>query len=133
MSRRIIFITLSVPVFALCGMFIMVLAYLSCSESYNPFVPYADTRFAAGYTAEKFDRVKPGMSHDEVYTLLGQPLIIDTLLNGKGISLWYSDDGKLYHEGHQNSLVNDFAWYSVSILLNREGRVIDIFKGWQYD
>ncbi len=129
-----LFIVLSAPVFIAFGILIVVAAYFTCMEGYNPFAPYADTRFAPGYTAEKFAAVKPRMTTEQVKQLLGEPLITDTALNGRTFSFWYSDDGGLYHGNKgKYALIRDFAWYSTMVLFDSKGRVTEVYKSWEYD
>lgn len=61
-------------------------------ESYCVLYPGIDTRYATGFSEEKFARIRPGMTRSEVIHLVGEPLgAPGTLL----ASRWsYTQDGK---------------------------------------
>jgi hypothetical protein len=50
-----------------------------------------DTRFAAGYTDAAFERVQPGMTHEDVRALLGIPLEAYFAYDNPRCRMWLAD------------------------------------------
>jgi len=117
-------------------MFTFVLGQIPLSEGKHPFDPYIDTQFAVNYTPENFDKVKIGMSINEAMNVVGEPLYkdqsYDDTLNTR---YHYTGDGKLLNatKDHGQSGYGDFAWYLSALEVDRNGRIIEIDKGWCYD
>jgi hypothetical protein len=82
----------------------------SSSEIHFPLSPYIDTVFADNFSWEKFDKVKEGMTQEQVKSILGEPLDRSNygINNPDGICWRYSKDGKL-------SPFADFSYYLVQV------------------
>jgi len=105
------------------GLPIMVLVFLTVgsgwSEGYCLWFPHIDTVKAPGYTAEKWDAVRVGMSRDEVRSVLGEPL-------GVSDKAWqYTRDGR--------SPVLDFAWEMKKLYFSPDGSVTSKQSRWFFD
>ena len=96
----------------------------TCSgvESYCYVYPSIDTRYAHGFSEEKFAEVRAGMSMDEVITLLGQPYHSGS---GRNSVRWsYTQDGKCSWA--------DWAWLGREIVF-KDGRVVERVSRIYYD
>jgi len=112
------------------------LGYFTLMEGKHIFDPYIDTEFAEYYSPEKFEKIKVGMTIDEAYTIIGEPLYkeqgyIDTL----NTCYHYTGDGKLSRVTKDNGQndYDDFAWYRSILKVDDTNKIIDINKGWNYD
>jgi len=100
-------------------------------EQVFPLAPGIDTEFSAGYSDEKYDRIKPSMSEKEVIALLGQPFSIDSLNEdwrkkyNSYYMMSYSKDGAC--------CFGDFAWMIRNISLDSNRRVVRAAKSVAYD
>lgn len=114
---------------------VFLFGYISTGESYCWFKPYIDTKFAKNYTPQKFEMIKIGMSKNEVYQLIGEPLAIEEVgYNILKKELIYTRDGLLNELAEKKGKVGaDFAWYSSNVILNEENQVIEIHKFWSND
>jgi hypothetical protein len=92
-------------------------------EAYCFFYPSIDTKYASQYTEEAFDRIRTGMTTNEVSMLLGRPLGVASNQDGSQ-SWWFTGDGKC--------LFGDFAWLGREVQI-REGKVSGAFKSIFYD
>lgn len=102
-------------------------------EGYNIFNPYIDTEFGENYSPEKFDKILPNFTKEEVLKTLGQPLFIhkDTLTNETQFT--YTNDGYLKRRTNRSYDIGDFAWYRSDVYFDSTGKIIKIDKGWSYD
>ena len=90
-------------------------------ESYFYLYPAIDTRFAPGYSETAFEKVKVGMTKDEVLSLLGPPFDPGTV----GQNRWhYSQDGACFWA--------DWAWLSRAVLF-KDDRVVEKIARVYYD
>src|SRR5690606_16119985 len=90
--------------------------------------PYIDTNFSELYHPKKFDKIKIGMSKNEVTTIIGNPLSIS------GNTYYFTDDGKAFSKRKfSESGYFDYAWYRSNVTFDSLGKVIYIDKGWSYD
>jgi outer membrane protein assembly factor BamE (lipoprotein component of BamABCDE complex) len=92
------------------------------SESYFWPYPSIDTKYAPGFSEEKFGQIKVGMSQDEVFALLGKPLGVQPF--SEGTRFFYSEDGA--------APIGDFAWLGRLIDV-KDGKVTKIIKQVFYD
>ena len=101
------------------SLFLLLLAF-SAIESYFPFDPDIDTRFAPGYSEEAFTSLQVGMSKEEVLQRLGPPL------SGQASRTWYySTDGACPWW--------DFAWLARNVEFDEEGRIAALITGIRRD
>jgi hypothetical protein len=104
-------------------------------EGYNILAPYKGTNFSENYSPDEFDKIKLGMSIDEVKAIIGNPMYIsqDTLPN-KTVEIFYeyTDDGSSNDFGDW-VLIKDYAWYRSSVTFNQNHIAVYIDKGWSYD
>lgn len=90
----------------------LVVAWMYCHlEVYCHLYPAIDTTFAKSYTEEAFDRIRPGMTKEQVQELLGEPLSIVQNQDGSQ-TWWYSQDGRCKF--------GDFAWLGRSISFKKD-------------
>lgn len=102
------------------GALVLLLLAFSSIESYFPFNPAIDTRFAPGYSEEAFASLQVGMTKDEVLQRLGPPL------NAQADQSWvYSEDGACTWW--------DFAWLARGVQFDPQGRVIETRAVVNYD
>ncbi len=106
---------------------LMFLTYLSFNFGQLPLIegkhliqPYIDTRFAPNFTPEKFEKIKVGMTSDEVVEILGEPYT-----NSSENRWQYTGDGK--------HLKEDFAWYNCSIEFDGNQNVLFKYELWSHD
>jgi len=112
---------------------LFLLGGISLMEGYNIFNPYIDTEFGENYSPEKFDKILPNFTKEEVLKTVGQPLFIhkDTLTNE--IQFTYTNDGYLKRRTNRSYDNGDFAWYRSDVYFDSTGKIIKIDKGWSYD
>ncbi|WP_427159719.1 hypothetical protein ACQFX9_27600 [Aliinostoc sp. HNIBRCY26] len=71
-----------------------------------------DTQLPPGFTVQKFESIKPGMTKAEVSKILPAPM-------------YKSDDGGSWHYGQDGAApFGDFAWFDFKIHFDAEGKVI---------
>ncbi|GAB3571910.1 outer membrane protein assembly factor BamE domain-containing protein [Hymenobacter daeguensis] len=105
---------------------------LSASESYNPFDPYADTEFGKSYSPEKFERVKVGMTINQVREIVGKPLF--QFKDAATMDYHYTNDRYLKRRTDKKfALVGDLAWYRSGVTFNADSIVTNVNSGWSYD
>lgn len=110
--------------------FLSLVCFPAPPEGKNLLCPDCDTRFAAGYTDEGFAKVRPGMTEQDLVSLLGQPVHRQTewfrqpFLAGAEVLWWYSSDGA--------STSGDYAWRAPIVGL-RQGVVVTNYIVWCYD
>lgn len=129
---KIISVFIIIPIITLSFLF----GEIIVGESKHLFKPYIDTFFADNYTPEKFNQIQIGWRLDEVKTLIGEPIYIDTNYNDKTkLDYNYTGDGKLISEtnNQKRSRYYDFAWYRSSVTIDTNNIVVSIDKGWSYD
>jgi hypothetical protein len=98
--------------------------------------PYIDTQFAKNYSPEKFDDIKIGMTINEAIEVIGEPLY-----KGQGYkdslntNYHYTGDGKLLNSTKDKgqSGYDDFAWYHSTLEVDRNSKIVYIYKGWSHD
>jgi len=96
--------------------------------------PYLDTKFASKYTPDKFEEIKIGMSIEEVKKIVGEPLYTGSgYKNSANLNLHYTGDGKLLSKRKSTNSYSDLAWYSSSVEIGENKKVVSIEKGWVYD
>jgi len=96
--------------------------------------PYLDTKFAEKYTPEKFNKIKIGMSLDEVKEIIGEPLQPGKSYNNSPkVYFGYTSDGKLLDKRKSTGSNSDLAWYNSSLVIDEDKKVIRINKGWMFD
>ncbi|MBD2437744.1 hypothetical protein [Nostoc sp. FACHB-110] len=84
---------------------------LCFTESVFIFNPLIDTKLPPGFTPQKFDSIKPGMSKSEVSQILPEPT-------------YSSDDGGSWHYGEDGAApFGDFAWFDFIIRFDVQGKV----------
>ena len=111
---------------------------------------YIDTQFAPDYSPAKFDKIKTGMTLNEVEAIIGKPFYThipyvfydvesDSLYYVENVSneieYVYTGDGKLLNKMQKQGkrYYYDCAWYRSSILVDTNNIVVGINKGWSYD
>ena len=106
-------------------------------ENYCWWWPLVDTEFTPDYSDEKFARIQPGMTREEVTVILGKPRDIlggIWLEDPKDIldEVWvYSNDGAAQKRLGRDA---DFAWLFVGVIFDpKTGRVTKTTKVWLYD
>ena len=120
------------PILAFCLFMFFALTFVGV-ENICWWYPLIETHFTPDYSDEKFARIQPGMTGDEVTAILGEPRVIirNTNLEGQHVDeVWtYS------HEGPTRLLANaDFAWLLVGVIFDpKTGRVVRTTKTWIYD
>ena len=72
--------------FVFCYPLVVITFFLGAAnlmEGYNILAPYKGTNFSENYSPDEFDKIKLGMSIDEVKAIIGNPMYIsqDTLPN----------------------------------------------------
>jgi hypothetical protein len=103
-------------------------------EQYYSPDPFCDTQMAKGYSPERFLRIKPGMTVQQVEQLVGKPLFTDTSELPKSVITYrYTDDGKLLGQQVPWYKCNDYAWYSSSVVFDTAMVVQRSSSGWIYD
>jgi len=87
--------------------------WLQCfTESEFIFNPLIDTKLPPGFTQQKFDSIKPGMTKAEVLKILPPPMYLSNDKN----SWSYGDDGA--------ASFGDFAWFRFIIHFDQAEKVI---------
>ncbi|RYD59335.1 MAG: hypothetical protein EOP56_00270 [Sphingobacteriales bacterium] len=97
-------------------------AMFALGESYDPFRPDIDTKFAPGFSQLKFDSIHPGMDSTVVLNILGKPIY--TYGDSVTTQWSYSSDAKCK--------CYDLAWLTKVIIL-QDGKVIDKLDGVAFD
>jgi len=92
-------------------------------------IAYHHTSTGAEITDEQLQRIRPGMSADDVIVILGTPTEVKKLSDGR----------KIYVYRWQRGSRTEFLWgtlgtsgakaYHVTIIFDREGRVLKVGKG----
>jgi len=83
------------------------------TESEFIFNPLIDTKLPPGFTNQKFDSIKPGMTKAEVLKILPPPLD-----SSKDETSWgYGEDGA--------ASFGDFAWFRFTINFDQAGKVVE--------
>ena len=97
--------------------------------------PYLDTKFANKYTPEDFNKIKIGMTIEEVKEIIGEPLYTGNgYENQSNLNLHYTGDGKLLSKRNSTKgAYSDLAWYRSSLEMDKNKKVISIDKGWSFD
>ena len=104
--------------------------------------PYIDTHFATDYSPEKFDKIKIGMTVDEVESLIGKPfytcippIFYHIADDSTKIEYNYTGDGKLLNKMREQGkrYYYDCAWYRSLVIFDTNNIVVGINKGWSYD
>jgi len=112
--------TLSVvTLLILSGLFVYSRCELICF-----FDPWIDTQVSPGFSDAAFQKIRIGMSQDEVVTLLGQPLSKISKKRSGCIEWWFTRDGKCKW--------GDFAWMARSVMLSNQ-TVVEIHSMTHYD
>jgi outer membrane protein assembly factor BamE (lipoprotein component of BamABCDE complex) len=129
MNKNTIFKLLSVPVIGFCTLSVFLISWVVTIEGYYRPDPWIDTKTSSGYTEEKFNQIKVGMTKTEVFNIMGTPYYPEwSSWNSKDSSntAWdFTSDGK-FDDG-------DFAWMGRSIYFNDSGEVIEIYRKVHYD
>ena len=113
--------------------------------------PYIDTRFAPDYSPEKFDKIKVGMTLDEVESIIGKPIrnltdffdstkiryhYTDNLVLADKNAKWEQKQEKGYYDYpplYPSCLCDyRYAWYCSSITFDKNNIVVEIYKEWLY-
>ena len=79
-------IALTLAVVFLCGAGVgayYLYLWVTCGLAMGGYI-WDETRYAPGYTQDRFDRVKPGWTKKEVQSLLGSPLVKEELIIYRG-------------------------------------------------
>ena len=91
-------------------------------ESYCYIYPSIDTRYAHGFSEQKFAQVRTGMSMEDVVSLLGEPYHNSP---GRNYVRWsYTQDGKCSWA--------DWAWLGREVIF-QDGRVVERISRVYYD
>ena len=111
-------------------------AWLTLSEGKHLIKPYIDTYFAPDYSPEKFEKIKIGMTLNEVKSIIGEPLYIRSdYYDSRKKEYVYTGDGvlsnKMMEQGKR--YYYDCAWYHSSIVFGTNNIVVKINKCWCYD
>ncbi|WP_236141127.1 hypothetical protein [Nostoc sp. CMAA1605] len=86
--------------------------FFTGSESEFIFYPLIDTQSPPGFTVQKFESIKPGMTKFEVSKILPTPK-------------YSSEDGGSWHYGEDGAApFGDFAWFDFTIHFDAEGKVM---------
>jgi outer membrane protein assembly factor BamE (lipoprotein component of BamABCDE complex) len=105
-------------------------------EGKNIIDPYVDTQFGEGYSPEKFQLIKMGMTMEQVTCIVGKPLGSEEAYgDSTKTEYYYTGDGKLLHQSQQAGKegYDDFAWYRSSVIVDSNNIVVGIDMGWSYD
>ena len=113
-----------------------VVGNLTLSEGKHLIKPYIDTYFAPDYSPEKFDKIKTGMTLNEVKSIIGEPFYIHPgYVDSTEIWYEYTGDGvlsnKMLEQGKR--YYYDCAWYHSAVVFDINNIVVEIYKGWSYD
>ncbi|OCQ89352.1 hypothetical protein BCD64_26710 [Nostoc sp. MBR 210] len=82
------------------------------SESEFIFYPLIDTQLPPGFTVQKFDSIKPGMTKADVLKILPAPMSS-------------SDDHNSWYYGQDGAApFGDFAWFEFTIHFDSKGKVV---------
>ncbi len=120
--------------FIACVSFLMGLVQLV--EGKHLLKPYLDTHFAENYTPEKFESIEPGMTEEEVVSIIGKPLYRGKYYADSTLTnYYYTGDGKLLSRSSDNGQhgYDDLAWYRSTVTFSPKNIVVDIDKGWSHD
>ena len=96
-------------------------------ESYYPFYPHIDTKFAKGFSIENFEKVTVWITKIEVESILGKPLYfsqkrISSLQPKNAYISVYASDGK--------SNWSDNAWESFDVYFDSRSIVSGKSRKW---
>ena len=96
------------------------------TEAYCFFCPSIDTRYAPGFSEERFSQIRSGMTAQAVQEVLGGPLYVQPYVEDrKEGELWFSTlDGKCKW--------GDWAWLCRQVDF-REGRAVAVIRRVGYD
>jgi hypothetical protein len=76
-----------------------------------PWDPLIDTKYSDTFNIYNIDKIKEGMTKENVIELIGDPLF--TGINEEGSAkLEFTSDGK-YQKSMEKNYYGDFAWYSI--------------------
>ena len=117
---------------------------LTLGEGKHLIDPYIDTEFAPDYSPKKFNKIKIGMTVDEVESIIGKPFYKHPdYCDTTNIDYVYTNDGKLWGKMKEEKrryyeecfwIVTDFAWYRSYVIVDTNNNiVVEINKGWSYD
>jgi hypothetical protein len=115
------------------------LGMLSPMEGKVPFDPYIDTEMAPGYSPDKNGLIRSGMSREEVWAIIGQPLGYNERQCGpdRKYVMEYTDDGayraRCCAEQADLDKSKDFAWRHFGVAIDTNDRVVEIIDYWSYD
>lgn len=102
---------LQTGIIVLCLLSLPIVVFLQCfTESVFVLNPLIDTVLPEGFSAEKFEKVKPGMTKAEVLRLVPKPL------EGSDQFWSYGNDGA--------APFGDYAWFLFEIEFDADGRVL---------
>ena len=111
---------------ALLAVLVFIIGHIPLEEGIHIIDPYIDTRFAEGYTPEKFEAIQIGMTFDDVKSIIGQPFDISDAYEDSLLSVYYyTSDGKLRS--------GDCAWYYSEVAIDTNNIVVSVSKGWNFD
>jgi hypothetical protein len=118
----------------------ILLVFIFCTVIFNYFIglehksilyPYIDTKFASGFSINRYNKLKIGEKYSEVLENLGQPLrftadkISSIQPDTAEFIAVYSSDGKCNW--------SDFAWKSFDIYFDKDTVLIGKNSSWWYD
>jgi hypothetical protein len=126
--NRVVAASIFTVVFLFTG-FWFLLFFPAPPEGKFPIYSDIDTRFAPGYTDQRFDLVSVGMSESNVVAILGQPMYRQErsrwpFPGDADFLWWYSQDGACSW--------GDYAWRA-PIIGMKNGTVVTNYMVWCYD
>lgn len=99
-------------------------AHLSYLESYFIFYPLVDTTKSEQFTLKQFDKIRPGMTREDVRGLIGDPIENAGQYNAPC-------EGQTGDNGAPRPY--DFAWLNSSVCYDESDRVVETKKLWVPD
>ena len=123
---------------AAAALLVVVIAFLIIPE--GKFYPYPliDTLHSREFSVARFSKVQPGMTRNEVYALIGQPVMsgAERVPKEPGTKGWLNPTEFGYCEQHTNDgklMYWDFAWYHANVCYTEQGQVYSSYGDWQMD
>jgi hypothetical protein len=119
-------ISISVLALVFAAAFIQALG-AGMTEGYCIVWPGIGTHFARDFSHLGFERIKPGMSEQQVIDLIGRPITRDDYCSPSGWPLLQRGDKVWSYSMDSSQFGGDWAWLSRQVVF-RDGRVAQTVK-----
>ncbi len=133
-----IFLLKRKPKRALASLLVVAVGFFIFPEQKFDLYPLIDTIRAQEFSVEAFSKIRPGMTREQVYGLIGKPAVpgAERVPKEPGTKGWLNPTEYGYCEQHTNDgklKYWDFAWYHADVCYTEGGVVYSTSGGWQMD